>query len=77
MADVNTKKCDHCERLKGETNHWWNIDANIQTKSMYIYPLEEQRIFMEDQRFIHLVACGLECLSILESKIKEGINPLK
>lgn len=77
MADVNTKSCDQCGVLKKEVNHWWTIDANIANKSMFIYPFEELRQFSHDQRYIHLVACGLECLSILESKIKEGVNPLK
>jgi len=82
MANVNTIRCDYCGKLKGEVNHWWVIDANIKIKSMFIYPLEK----IDDPRFessfleknhIRIVSCGLECLSILESKIKEGVNPLK
>jgi hypothetical protein len=77
MADVNTKSCDQCGKLKGENNHWWLIDANIAKKSMFVYPFDKTRKYSADQRYIHLVACGLECLNVLESKIKEGVNPLK
>lgn len=75
MADINTKKCDRCGRLKGETNHWWIIEYNLETKSMYILPLEFHEVY--ELWTVSVVACGLECLNILENKIKEGINPLK
>lgn len=87
MADVNTKSCDQCGVLKKEVNHWWFIDANIKTKSMFVCPLSDNVStkdnmyagydFIDFHTHIRLVACGLECLSILESKIKEGVNPLK
>jgi hypothetical protein len=76
MAQIQTVSCDNCGKQKQETNHWWLLDSNIKTKSMFIYPFEETRKFSERENYIHLSACGLECLGILESKIKEGRNPL-
>lgn len=76
MADVNTKSCDNCGRLKDAVNHWWSLWANIKTKSLFIKPMDEH-LYDGSPGFISLNACGLECLSILESKIKEGVNPLK
>lgn len=82
MANINTVSCDNCGKLKGETNHWWLLWGNIKTKSVFLCPLG----IIESNRFgtigimldyIRLTSCGLECLNVLESKIKEGINPLK
>jgi hypothetical protein len=78
MADINTKSCDNCGKIKGENNHWWSILANI-NKSMFISPYDTNLgpiKIEETTKYISLVACGLECLGILESKIKEGRNPL-
>lgn len=79
MANVNTVRCDRpgCGKLKGEINHWWTIEGNIISKSMLIYPYDEQIHWKMDSSWILLRACGLECLSIIESKIKGGVNPLK
>ena len=75
--DKLTSYCDECGRPKGETNHWWKLEANIQKKSMFISPLEIPTDNFPKDRYIQLKACGLECLAKLESKIKEGVNPLK
>jgi hypothetical protein len=74
MAQIKTISCDNCGKQKGEANHWWSIEANIHTKSMFIHPFDELQLKIPDH--IELSACGLECLGILESKIKEGRNPL-
>jgi hypothetical protein len=84
VAQIKTVSCDNCGKQKGEVNHWWSIEANIRTKSMFICPLEEfsqaqflpQREQPKEIDYIPLSACGLECLGILESKVKEGKNPL-
>lgn len=76
MADRNATFCDNCGIEKKEVNHWWVIDANAKTKSMFIIPLENAgNVF--GRNYIRIKACGLECLAKLESKIKEGVNPLK
>jgi len=77
MADIKTVSCDNCGVLKREVNHWWVIYANISNKSMFICPLENILPSRTLNGSISLKACGLECLSILESKVKEGVNPLK
>jgi hypothetical protein len=75
MAKIETVSCDNCGKLKGENNHWWSIEANVRNKSMFIQPYVGQYGYAANN--IAMVACGLECLAILESKIKEGKNPLK
>ena len=78
MADVNTKSCDNCGVIKGEANHWWTIHANAKNKSMFITPFTlTSNDYFKTQGYNFLNACGLECLAKLESKIKEGVNPLK
>jgi hypothetical protein len=83
MAKIELIKCDNCGKQKEQSNHWWKIEYKIMTKSMFIYPSEEKiNIHKNDINRIYLGAqeldsCGLECLGILESKIKEGVNPLK
>jgi hypothetical protein len=77
MAQIHTVSCDNCGKQKGEVNHWWLLWGNICTKSMYIIPFgsEEDSVSIWKD-YIKLSACGLECLGILESKVKEGRNPL-
>jgi len=90
MANIKTVSCDNCGVLKREVNHWWVMLANISKRSMFVCPLENilpSRTLNSSNPEPHgadlrvdtvsLRACGLECLSILESKIKQGVNPLK
>jgi len=75
MAELRTITCDRCGKIKEKTNHWWHIYANVDKRSMFITPMEN--IPEEPKGSLGLNACGLECLGILESKIKDGVNPLK
>ena len=75
--DKLTSYCDECGRPKGETNHWWVIWSNVKTKSLLLFPLEGANEINIPENFIMMKACGLECLAKLESKIKDGVNPLK
>jgi hypothetical protein len=85
MAKIELIKCDNCGKQKETSNHWWQMYANVENKSMFIYPLDKMKVttgYMKDSddkytSYTRLDACGLECLGILESKIKEGVNPLK
>ena len=83
MPDLNTKVCDRCGKIKQEANHWWVIFYNMDTQSMIICPLgirDESKIFHGydiESSYHMLYACGLDCLAILESKIKHGENPIK
>jgi hypothetical protein len=77
MAKIETVSCDNCGKLKGENNHWWLIDANISHRVMFIHPSNTNHLVDRDYSFVELIACGLECLAILESKVKEGKNPLR
>ena len=74
MANIQTVSCDNCGILKGETNHWWTVECNISTKSMFIHPFGSDTPIPD---FLALIACGDTCLAVLESKIREGVNPLK
>jgi len=77
MADLNTKTCDNCGKIKQEANHWWVIEFNLELKSMFIYPIENiGKIEYKGPNKV-LSACGLECLGILESRIKTGSDPTK
>lgn len=81
MMEKTTIYCDQCGAEKKETNHWWSLFANLTRKSMFISPYELNHDFtlnfLPTYKYLQLTACGLECLAILESKIREGVNPLK
>ena len=90
MMEKTTMYCDQCGAEKKETNHWWSLFANLTRKSMFISPYElchpgsrirllnhEFTVGVPTYKYLQLTACGLECLAILESKIREGVNPLK
>jgi hypothetical protein len=78
MSKIITISCDNCAILKQETNHWWAIEANIDRKVMLIHPyLSGTVINAVDINFIEITACGEACLEVLESKIRNGVNPLK
>lgn len=78
--------CDQCGAEKKETNHWWVIFANVPMRSMFICPSEESeknhnlpqnQINTSGHPSIRLDVCGLECLEIVESRIKNLENPTK
>jgi len=73
MPELNTRVCDQCGNIKRDANHWWVLWANKQTKSLYIAPIENEKLEMlPGNLYIRLFACGLQCLDILEQRIKQG-----
>lgn len=74
MAELRSITCDNCGKVKGENNHWWKLVANIKERVMFICPFsyDIHNISLMKASYKTFDACGLECLGILESKVKEG-----
>lgn len=51
-------KCDYCDKLKGEANHWWLRWAGLNPAGRFVLqPWDEAKASTEDHEHI----CGQEC----------------
>jgi hypothetical protein len=73
-------KCDICGTAKGQSNHWWMIFYNKITRSVYSFPIEHEDDLSLRATFNHnkrdLYLCGLEHLTLAESRIRTGHDPI-
>lgn len=75
-------KCDYCERLKGETNHWWLAVHNSAPrwarnpdKGLLLLPWDEEGAKLPGVKHICSEQCASKALSRFMAAITGGVIP--
>lgn len=70
-------KCAICNRIKQNFNHWWTLEFCSITKSFFVYPFEYSAELETPMEWETIHTCGIECLLIAESKIRNAEDPVR
>ena len=67
-------KCDYCDRLKGETNHWW-LAAHKPDKGLLLTPWDWEGAKLPGVKHICSEQCASKALSRFMAAITGGVVP--
>jgi len=69
MTIMRIIKCNHCGKIKGETNHWWKISAGPKQLGFMIW---QSDTYLDHQPENLKDVCGASCAQAKLSEFLQG-----
>jgi hypothetical protein len=67
---IETKiRCDYCPTVKQETNHFWMLRVEDQSRSMKVMPLD-----IHEYRETDKIACGQGCATVAVAQHMDSVQ---